>query len=739
MKQFYLIILFEGIALLSYAQSMNIRFIDSQGEPIPAVSVENLHTGHHVHSNREGKTTLYYHSVSDTLLVHHISYDEEYYTIAELQDLSEVVLLEKVRHISAITIPKEVKSIHVVADFDLSRNPVNSSQEILPVVPGLFIGQHGGGGKAEQIFLRGFDIDHGTDLSISVDGMPVNMVSHAHGQGYSDLHFLIPETVEEIGFGKGTYYAEKGNFATAGYVDLYSADKLRKERIKVEIGDFNTIRTVGLFNLMSAHDQSAYAAAEVYLTDGWFISPQNFSRVNLFAKSIVKDDDGGKLSLQASYFRSKWDASGQIPWRAVNDRTIGRFGAIDDTEGGETSRVNVIANVRKYFDDDTYVQSKAFFTHYNFELYSNFTFFLRDSVNGDQIKQQESRNMLGAESVLKRRYIIGKGSVNLSGGAGFRYDNINDNALFYTKDRKEVLDTVQLGNIDETNVYGFLNAEVNFGKWLVNPAVRVDYFKFSYQDQLSSIYSSPSNKRVFVSPKLNVIFQQSDQLQLFLKTGVGFHSNDTRVVVAEQAKKILPAAYGADLGTLWKTTDKLFVNLAFWTLYLEQEFVYVGDEGVVEPSGETVRTGIDIGARYEVTNGLFLNNDITITKARSIKAAEGEDYVPLAPLFTNTGGITYNGIRGISGGLRYRWLGDRPANEDNSIEASGYFVMDMNLNYSFKHWTTGIEVYNLLNTSWEETQFATESRLKGEANSVEEIHFTPGAPFFIKGQVTVKF
>lgn len=289
---------------------------------------------------------------------------------------------------------------NTISAVDIQFRPINTSQDVLKIVPGLFIAQHAGGGKAEQIFLRGFDIDHGTDIELNVDGMPVNMVSHAHGQGYSDLHFVIPETIEQVDFDKGPYYAKQGNFNTAGYANFYQR-RLSESMFKIEGGQFGTFRTVGLFNLLKAQkaeDPSLYLATEFFRTDGYFESPQYFNRFNSLLKYHQKLNDTQTLELSFSGFTSSWDASGQIPQRAVDNGTITRFGAIDDTEGGETSRINLNSKLTTELSNGGYFENQVYFSQYNFNLVSNFTFFLNDPVNGDQITQSENRQIFGSKN-----------------------------------------------------------------------------------------------------------------------------------------------------------------------------------------------------------------------------------------------------------------------------------------------------------------------------------------------------
>jgi outer membrane cobalamin receptor len=503
-------------------------------------------------------------------------------------------------------------------NVDVKSDPVKSSQEVLRKVPGLFIGQHAGGGKAEQIFLRGFDIDHGTDIAINLDGMPVNMVSHAHGQGYADMHFIIPETIDNIDFGKGPYYVDKGNFNTAGYMDLGTKKILDRNLVSMEMGKYNLLRGLGMFKLLEGDKDNAYVASEYMVTNGFFDSPQNFNRFNVMGRYNHKDDEN-EINLTASHFQSKWDASGQIPQRAVDDGRIGRFGAIDDTEGGNTSRTSLLMNHERSYDAHSHIKSKFYISRYDFELYSNFTFFQEDPINGDQIKQKEDRTLIGVESAYDRTYHLNSNDAQFSyqSGMGFRYDDINDIELSHTKDRKTVLERLAYGNIDELNVYGFLNTHYKVNRWNINPGVRLDYFKFDYENLLSSRYDNQSRDKVMFSPKLNAIYSANTKLQLFVKTGLGFHSNDTRVVVANNGKKILPSVIGADIGAIYRPEDRLVLNMALWNLFLQQEFVYVGDAGIVEPSGKTERYGLDLGARYQVADWLYAYGDINYTYARS--------------------------------------------------------------------------------------------------------------------------
>jgi len=708
------------------------------GDPLELVTIYHLNQKTHTHSSKLGKFTIENVYLGDSLSFHFIGYASKIIEISNEGEL-DIGLSQAPLKLDQVTITPSLHTINVFTDVDLKLNPVISSQEVLNRVPGLFIAQHAGGGKAEQIFLRGFDIDHGTDIQITTDDIPVNMVSHAHGQGYSDLHFLIPETIQKIEFGKGPYYTQKGNFSTAGYINLRTADKLQNSQVKLERGNFNTMRMVGLIDLIkSSKNTNAYVAAEYFGSDGYFESPQNFSRMNVFSKFVTKQENY-LLKVQASTFNSTWDASGQIPERAVKNNTISRFGAIDDSEGGETSRTNFAVNHTQFLDNNCAIETKAFIVNYDFELYSNFTFFLNDSENGDQIRQKEERMIYGWQSSYHTKLASNFLPAEISAGAGLRYDDINNNELSRTKNRIETLSRVSLGDINELNAFLFGNIEIESGNFLINTGMRIDYFDFDYLDKLAVSYTHLSNTKYFVSPKFNIIFHPSNNWQLYAKTGRGFHSNDARTVLNGNTTRIIPAAYGIDVGSIFKPTTNVFIDFAIWHLYLEDELVYVGDEGIVESSGKTERSGVDVNITWQFNQWLFADVSVNMTNPKSIENVEGSNFIPLAPTLTSTGGLSLNHPSGLSGRISYRYLDDRPANEDNSLEAEGYFLTDFTMNFERKHWGINISVNNVFDVEWKETQFETESRLQNELNNVTEIHFTPGSPFFMKAGLSLKF
>lgn len=736
-----------GIVLLmltstaSFAQQLvSIKVVDAASEqPIQQAFLTNGNNISKI-TDEYGTATLKTDAESIEVTATAIGYKTVTATLTK-NKVNIVSMTKDITNLKEVTLVSAINgsTFSNLSKIDLSLHPVKSSQELLRLAPGLFVAQHAGGGKAEQIFLRGFDVDHGTDVSVNVDGMPVNMVSHAHGQGYADAHFVIAETVNNVDFGAGPYYANYGNFTTAGYINLSTFQNIDKSRFQVEAGRFNTFRTLLMLDLLKKNKgkQSAYIAGDFNYSDGPTENKQVFRRLNVFGKYNLAISDRTQLTTSASAFTSDWYASGQIPQRAVEQGIISRFGSIDPTEGGNTERYNANLVVRHQFNNQLHLQTQFYYSRYIFNLYSNFTFFANDPINGDGIQQTESRDLFGFNTNLSQQKNLGNWQYKSTYTAGIRYD-ATKNSRLNTQVQRTFLTDIKLGDIKEANLFAFAQQQFSNKKWAFDVALRADYFNADYNDKLTAL-QLPSRDASILSPKLNIQYTANKQVQLYVKSGRGFHSNDSRVVVANNGREILPAALGSDVGVVLKPTAKLYLNVAAWYLHLEQEFVYVGDAGIVEPSGATSRKGIDVAARYQFTNKLFANLNINYTKAVAIGEAKGENYIPLAPALTSIGGLYYKSLTGFNGGISYRYIKDRAANEDNSIVAEGYFVLDAVLNYTKKKYEVGFSIENLLNTEWNEAQFATESRLRNEPDIVNELHYTPGNPFFARVKFALFF
>ena len=648
------------------------------------------------------------------------------------------------------------QSLAAISHIDQVLRPLNSAQDLLRLVPGLFIAQHAGGGKAEQIFLRGFDSDHGTDFAVSIDGLPVNMVSHAHGQGYADFHFVIPETVEQLKVYKGPYTARFGDFATSGAGEFLTKTRLDHSQVKVEVGQFDTRRALVMLDLipqgkhlLSKKAESAYAAAEYYFTNSYFDAPQRFKRFNGMLKYTGQLSDNTSLTLLGSHFNSNWDASGQVPERGVERGLISRFGSIDNSEGGRTDRTNAYAILTTALKHDAVLRQQVYYTNYHFSLFSNFTFFLKhpDPLVGDEINHTDSgRNIYGYTGTYDRDAQLGAKTLHTTFGAGTRIDDAGLSLRNAVKRR--ITDTTTVGRLYEQNLNAYLDETLTLTERLtVNAAVRADVFVFDFRGERKDSASGPfiplngRRTRARISPKLNLYYQLTPTVQLFARSGFGFHSNDARAVIRGAADaNVLPRALGYEVGSTFKPVPSLVVNAALWGLTLQDELVYAGDEGVTESAGPTQRYGLDLAVRYQLSPRLFLDTDVNYSHGRQTDAPEGQNYIPLAPPFTTIGGLTYKEPRGLSGSLRYRHIDSRPANDDGSITARGYFLFDAVLAYTRPRYQLGATVENLLNVEWNQAQFATLTRLPGEpAEGKDELHFTPGTPFYLKLNASIFF
>ncbi len=723
----YSFLLLVCIPFLGHAATVEGTVRDEFGDPVVGATATLLNAGVHEHTDADGHFAFEDVTDPDTLLVEALGYTLLRQSITATGQLLQLSLKPLAVDLGAVTIRPELDAATEVAQVDLATQPYTSGQELLRLVPGMVIGQHAGGGKAEQLFLRGFDIDHGTDVAINVDGMPVNMVSHAHGQGYADLHWLIPETVERVDYEKGPYDARAGNFATAASIDFTTKRRLAENRLQVETGSFNYLRGLGLFELLDKPGADAYGAVEYLRNDGPFESPQGLQRLNAFAKTNFRLGTHTNLTASASHFTSSWTASGQVPQRAIDDGSIGRFGAIDDTEGGSTSRSNAQLALNRSVGSEGDFRASAYLTRYAFELYSNFTFFLEDPVNGDQIRQRERRWLGGGELAYATPVLRSLGDFALESGLGTRNDATSGSELTRTRDRTIDLVPIRRGDIAEQNQYAYSELAWTLGKWHATAGARLDHTRFAYTDKLERPTPRSANA-TSLNPKFRLSYAANKQLQVFAKAGSGYHANDARLIAGGSARTFMPKARGVDLGANWKPTEHVLFTGAVWGLRSEQEFVYVGDAGVVEPSGRSQRIGVDLGTRVAVRESVYAGLDVNLAHARSIDEPGGADRIPLAPPLTSLAYLIYDPARGFTGSARFRFVGDRPANEDYTLTAEGYGVVDLTLGYRWRRVTlTGI-LDNALDAAWNETQFATESRLASEPASVEKIHFTPGAP-----------
>lgn len=623
---------------------------------------------------------------------------------------------------------------------DIELRPLTRPGDVAEVMPGLFAVQHAGGGKANQYFIRGFDADHGTDVALSVDGVPVNMVSHAHGQGYADLHFLIPELVSYVDVRKGPYEVFDGDLATAGAIDMHLIDSVDESYVQGTYGSFGTARGLAV---VGAHNDmgSGVLAAEVYATDGPFDNPEDLTRFNGFAKGTTELGPA-RLSVGGLAYGSGWHASGQIPLRAVDAGDLSYWGSVDPSEGGQSTRRQAWADLVVPGDDNT-LRASAWLGTYALNLYSNFTFFAVDPDSGDQIEQVDRRRFSGFDVAWWNHQSLGQFEFATRVGAQGRFDAA-ETWLYQDLERERLSATVDAA-LEEGRIGAYVREEVSWKDTIrLVGGARIDHFTFAVEDRLEVLGDGTSTSGVadaaLVSPKANLIVSPLDWLDLFANWGFGFHSNDARGVVrAVEPVDPLTRAMGYEAGLRLRHERLGQVAVAAYALDMDAETVWVGDEGTTELRGPTHRQGVDVSLRAEPLSWLFADADMTLASATYTQNAGNADAVALAPTFTLAGGVGVAHPSGVSGGVRVRSIGDRPATEDGSLVAEGWTILDAELGYRWRALEATLQVNNVLDTEWKEVQFANESRLATEAEPVEDIHFTPGWPRTILATAKVSF
>jgi len=641
---------------------------------------------------------------------------------------------------------------------ELELRPRLRPGDIVEAVPGVFAVQHAGGGKANQYFLRGFDADHGTDVRIMVDGVPINMVSHGHGQGYTDLHFLIPELVVGLDGAKGPYYASYGDFATGGAIDMKLAETLPESFAQASIGQYGIYRALVVESPKLGDDWRAVAAAEVYHDDGPFVNPESLLRFNLYAKLTHDFAPNVKGWLTWMSYGSGWNGSGQIPARAVcgegepgtpppsdfGQPCLDHFGTVDPSEGGSTQRHLGQLGLSARFGD-TEVDAMAYLMKYRFELYSNFTFFAEDPVHGDQIEQDDDRLHGGLDVRIKHPITIGKSVFTTTFGVQARLDGI-DNALYHDEARERLEPKVH-ADITESAISAFLEEDARLTPWLrMVIGVRADRMDAVVDDLLedyATLGTRTSGKAgaFLASPKATALVSPTPWLDLYLDYGRGFHSNDARGAVrGKDTVDLMTPVTGYEVGAAVKPVEGLRVAAALFLIDVDSEIVWVGDEGTTEASGATRRFGGEFTARFQISDWFFSDAEVTVTNPRYRSNAGNGDAIALAPTFTFTAGA---GFRKRFedwtpfAAMRVKAITDRPAVEDGSLTADGFVIVDANAGLRWKMIELAVDIQNLFDSTWREVNFATDTRLPYEPDVVSGIHYSPGWPFTAIGRATV--
>lgn len=696
--------------------------------------------------------------------------------------------------------PLSAASSDEIRAKDYELRPHQTVFEIVNNVPGLVAAQHQGGLKAPQWLIRGFDADHGTDIAVSTDGLPVNLVSHAHGQGYADINFMIPETIERLELRKGPYFADIGDFDTSGAVNFVTRDQVPESFVFADGGSFATQRYVAVLSppVLQSDRLKTIFAAQARFEDGPFISPERLAAYNAFAKATLQASPDSKLSASLAEYFGDWHASGQLPQREISAGRLDRFGFIDPLEGGHTERENLNVGYDYTPSPSDAWFAQAYASHYHLSLFSNFTFFkdtglrfiqdpdgtIRDTragpiepganyIAGDGINQADRRWLYGGR--LRWTHVWDLAGLPVQSRVGIETRNdLARVALFRQVHRKRFF-AVNDVDLTEDSIAGYTEQQVFFTDRIrLELGLRGDYYLFDASNRLPRQGPDPNFQAVvirgsttdsIVSPKANLIVTPVADTDLYFNFGTGFHSNDARNAIlgdnAGSNVSPLVRAIGWEVGSRTRQLDRLDLAAAFWFLDLDSELVFSGDAGNQEigaggnfrPAGKTRRYGVDFEARHRFTDWLYGDYDLSFAHSRFRDGSA----VPLAPTLLMNGGLSAEFANGLSVALRARFVDDRPAIEDRSLTARGYLLVDLIARYRWRNLEADLALKNLTNHDYREAQFADNTCVRRELDvatgcsskpgqqtehpqdAAPDIHFTAGNPIGAYGGVKLYF
>jgi outer membrane receptor protein involved in Fe transport len=632
-----------------------------------------------------------------------------------------------------------------VVSEQLENRPILRPGEVLEVVPGLIITQHSGDGKANQYFLRGFNLDHGTDFATRVDGVPVNMPTHAHGQGYSDLNFLIPELVNSVQYKKGTYYADEGNFSAAGAADIRYRRTLDTPFMAMLAGGEGGYERALLAASTQISDSDLLVGAEYSNNDGPWDLPEGYRKVSGVLKFTHGDYDRG-YGITAMGYDGKWRSTDQIPLRAVQDGSISRFGAIDPTDGGETYHYALSGDWWQPLGAGQ-LTANVYGVAYRLDLISNFTY-ATDADHGDQFEQFDQRAVYGSSIsyALPNNFLGHAGT--FSTGLQTRFDDISAVGLYRTEKRVRYA-TVRQDRVEQASYAAYVSQATHWTSWFRSEVgARFDYFKFDVDSNLP--VNSGSNHDSIASPKLALVFGPWAKTEYFINFGSGFHSNDARgtTIAVDPNDGVTPVskvdplvrAVGAELGMRSAIIPKVQIAATLWTLKLDSELLFIGDGGTTEPSLATRRTGVEFGAFYSPTSDIVIDADLAWSHARFDEFDPAGDRIPNAVESVASLGIAYNRPMGFFGGARLRYFGAAPLLEDNSVRSDPTTLVNLTAGYKFSSaLSLELSVFNLLDSRDNDITYFYDSQLPGEAAPVSDIHFHPVEPRTLRAAMTMKF
>lgn len=638
----------------------------------------------------------------------------------------------------------------------LATRPLLRPAEVLEAIPGMIVSQHSGSGKANQYYLRGFNLDHGTDFATSLLGMPLNLPSHAHGQGYLDLQFLIPELIERVQYRKGALAADVGDFATAGSAAIDYVRELDAPFIDITVGG-NNYRRALLAGSTSVGNGQLLAALEVVGSDGPWVVDENLRKRNAMLRYSQGTRDNG-WSMTALAYSSSFTSTDQVPKRAIASGMISRFGSLDPTDGGATDRYSLSWQWAQR-EANQQRRANAYVIDYSLNLFSNFTYCLNDIAlngncnHGDQFEQVDRRQVYGGSTSNTWFGTFLSKPSSLSLGIQGRLDDIGNVGLYTTTARART-NTIRSDKVTEGNIGLYAEQQVQWlEKFRTVSGLRVDSYRFDVSSD-RTINSGVRNASI-ASPKLALIFGPWLQTEYYLQVGFGFHSNDARGVTSRinpdfRSPDYLSASKSADplvraknyeFGIRTAIVPNLQTSLAFWQLDLGSELVFTGDAGTTEPSAPSRRRGIELANYWTPIKGLTIDADVAASRARFRgDEAIGARYIPGSVDKVASIGLAWSGQGRWSAGLRMRYFGPRPLIEDNSVHSAGTTIFNLQAGYKLsKHVQVKIDVLNLFNRKVSDIDYYYQSQLASESAPVADVHTHPAEPRTLRASLRLTF
>jgi len=629
-----------------------------------------------------------------------------------------------------------------IGKVDLADRPIQRIGELLEVIPGFIATQHSGGGKANQYFLRGFNLDHGTDFAQFIDGVPVNMRTHAHGQGFTDINFIIPEFVESIDYAKGPYRADVGDFLTAGSAKFKTIDTAAPFVTGTGSIDGDYLRLLaGGSRKLGAGD--LFLGGEFRYDNGPYEIPGNLKAFNILTK-WTRPVGSGTLRASFDVYHVDFRSAEQVPERAIDSGLIGRLGYLDPYLGGKTSRIGASVNWAQ--DGATPITALAYAHYYKFKLISNFTYFLEDPVHGDEFEQRDSRFVIGGRVDKRFAFTLGV-PIELLVGADTRSDFIAPVGLYHTE-FGQIRSTVRQDRVDEESAGVFTEATIHpLPNVRVILGLRADGYAFDVRSSIAA--NSGHSTAGIVSPKAAVAWTPVQQVELYANYGEGFHSNDGRgtAITVSPINGVTPndkvtalvKARGYEVGARARPITGLTLTATYWWLNLQSELQYQGDAGETAPVGPSKRHGYELGAFYKPADWLTVDGQYTRSYARSADLPPGADHIPNALESVISAGIVGK-YRQASAAIRVRHFGPYPIVEDNSVRARPLTVVNARLGYELGRIELAADLINVLDSHDNEIEYYYASRLAGESlEGVSDRHLKPIEPRQLRLSASVRF